>query len=868
MTRWTDRVRREVLPNGLTVLVQRDTSAPVASVVTHVKAGFFDEPDRWQGISHVLEHMFFKGTQRRGPGDVARETKAAGGYLNAGTGYDHTSYYVVLPASGLATAIDIQADALRNSVIDPEELARELQVIIQEANRKLDSPGSVAGETLNEVMFDRHRIRRWRIGHETTLASFTQDDVLGYYRSRYVPGRTIVSIVGDIDENVALDLAREAYGEWSGDPGVIDPSPEEPPHQEIRSRTLRGDVTHTHLAFGWRAVKPLDPDAAALDLAASILGMGRGSWLYRALRETGLVTAIGSYFYAPTELGIFEVAAEAEPERMEEVVKGIAGQISRLATTGPDTDDLDRARTLLLTRWARRLEPMDGRASAIAEAEALKHYTYLDEEYEALAAVTPSQVREVAARYLKGDAVSGLAYHPTGRGGDLNNEFIAEAFRAAPSAVSIRVPVHVGAGGRPLQATQGRRTAGVYHVALPGADLLVRTKAGVPTVTLGVYFPRGRPEPSAQAGIGALALRSAVRGAGDLDAAGLAFGFERLGGSLGVSAASDWLGLSSSVLVDRMADAAQLLRLVVDEAAMADDDIIRERHLMLEEAGQIADDMFRFPFQLAFRAAFGDRGYGLPVSGLPGTLPKIEPAMVRDFMDATTRNRAAIVAVGDVDPEKAANLLASIFGDMPAAPLKPRALSQSWAVKSQPDIEIVERNKAQSAFAMAFPGPARNDVTRYAAEVWSAVASGLGGRLFESLRSRRSLAYTVMASSWQRGGAGAILTYIACAPERETEAREEMLKELDQFRQEPASPTELSQAVSYLAGQAEVSRQSAASVAGEIVESWLIGDGLEEMDDPGEMYRRVSAADIQQVARAYLDPDVRAEGVVRGKAVK
>jgi zinc protease len=142
--RWTAGVRREVLPNGVTLLVQEDRSAPVVAVVTHVKAGFFDEPDRWTGISHVLEHMFFKGTERRGVGAIARETKSAGGYLNASTSYDHTAYFTVLPASGLTEALDIQADALRHSVIDADELARELQVIIQEAKRKLDTPSSVA----------------------------------------------------------------------------------------------------------------------------------------------------------------------------------------------------------------------------------------------------------------------------------------------------------------------------------------------------------------------------------------------------------------------------------------------------------------------------------------------------------------------------------------------------------------------------------------------------------------------------------------------------------------------------------------------------------------------------------------------------
>jgi zinc protease len=167
---------------------------------------------------------------------------------------------------------------------------------------------------------------------------------------------------------------------------------------------------------------------------------------------------------------------------------------------------------------------------------------------------------------------------------------------------------------------------------------------------------------------------------------------------------------------------------------------------------------------------------------------------------------------------------------------------------------------------MLFPGPSRRDPRRHAAEVWAAVAGGLGGRLFESLRSRRSLAYTVIANSWQRGGAGALLTYIATAPEREAEAREEMLKELARFSSDEVSSQELSQAVNYLAGQSEVARQSAGSVLGEMIEAWLVGTGLEETTDPGQPYRQVTAEAVLEVAREFLVPEKRSEGVIRGSA--
>lgn len=864
---WTKDVHREVLPNGLTLLVQPDHSAPVVAVVTHVKAGFFDEPDHWTGISHVLEHMFFKGTPRRGVGAIARETKAAGGYLNAGTGYDHTSYFTVLPAHGLDTALDIQSDALRNSVVDADELARELQVIIQEAKRKRDTPGAVAQETLHEVMFDRHRIRRWRIGHEAHLAQLTRDDVLGYYRSRYVPERTIVAITGAIDLDQALKRAREAYGDWPSRPGALDRSPEEPPHSGVRARTLRGDITQAELVLGWPTVPALHQDAPALDLAAAVLGSGRGSLLYRALRESGIVTSVAAHNYSPTELGVFSIGTDLAPERVPEAIEKIAECVAGLTLVGPNVEELERARTLLTARWARRLEPMEGKGSALAGAEALEHVSFLDREYALLQEVEPEAVRQAAARYLQPDNVAAVAYLPEDEGADLTPGLLERSFAvtalrepAAPSPARRRVP--------PAVSAVGVRKAQVFHTALPGLDLLVRRKRGVPLVTLGLYGPRPDFDPPAQAGLAALTIRSSVRAAGDLDAGALAYAFERLGGTLSPSVTSDWLGFGTTVLSHHMAEAASLLNLVFTSPRLADSEVTTERSLLAMEAEQVADDMFRYPFQLGFAAAFGDRAYGLPVGGLPETVPSISPDHVRAWhARGLLAVRPVVVAVGDVDPEEASGTLAGVFRDYRSTenPRPPEALVPKVLGESS---RVVPREKAQTAFAMIFPGPRRRDPERHAADVWAAVASGLGGRMFEALRDRRSLAYTVLASSWQRGRAGALVTYIATSPEREEEARQAMLAELGQFRETLVSESELVQAVNFLAGQSEVSRQSAAALAGEMLEAWLIGNGLDDLEDPGAAYRSVTAEEVLRVARDNLNPLQRAEGIVRGTGIR
>src|SRR5207237_9682156 len=143
------------------------------------------------------------------------------------------------------------------------------------------TPGAVAQETLHEVMFDRHRIRRWRIGLQDELARLTRQDLMGYYRSRYVPQRTIVAITGALDADRTLELAHAAYADWPSAPGALDLSPDEPPRREVRARTLRGDVRQAALIMCWRTVPTLHEDSHSFDVAAAVSTADRGLWFVR-----------------------------------------------------------------------------------------------------------------------------------------------------------------------------------------------------------------------------------------------------------------------------------------------------------------------------------------------------------------------------------------------------------------------------------------------------------------------------------------------------------------------------------------------------------------------------------------------------------
>ncbi|MBA3672219.1 MAG: insulinase family protein, partial [Gemmatimonadaceae bacterium] len=316
-----DQITRTVLPNGLTVLIRRDDSAPVVAIVTYVRAGYFDETDDIVGIAHVLEHMYFKGTPRRAVGEIARETKAVGGYLNAATIYDHTVYYTVLPASGFVAGLDVQFDAYANSLIDGGELARELEVIVQEANRKLDNPGAVATETLFELLHDQHRIRRWRIGREDGLRTLDRDAMLRFYRNFYHPGNTVLTIVGDVDPGAALREVQQRYGALAaGSPQRV-PGPAHDEARGFRYREWSGDIGQTQLAFGWRTRPTLDAATPGLDMLATVLGGGRASRLYRALRERELASSVSAYNYTPTSIGVFVIHAETPAARAADAAR-------------------------------------------------------------------------------------------------------------------------------------------------------------------------------------------------------------------------------------------------------------------------------------------------------------------------------------------------------------------------------------------------------------------------------------------------------------------------------------------------------------------------------------------------------------------
>src|SRR5213595_1262700 len=330
------------LPNGLTVIVQEDHSAPVASVQAWCATGSVNEDEHiGAGLSHILEHMLFKGTRTRSTNAIAQKIQDVGGYINAYTSFDRTVFWIDVPKDGVATALDVLTDAMMNSTLPPEEYRKEQEVIRREFAMGMDDPDRMAGLLLFATAYQRTPYRFPVIGELEIYNQLTQEQVMQYYKTRYVPNNLTFIVVGDVDaEKVRQQLTElfKPYPEKSLKPVFI---PAEPPQLGLREVHQEFPTELTHFAMAWHIPEVTSPDVPALDLLSTILGEGRSSRLYRRVREeAGLAFRISAFSYTPGDPGLFGIDATLDPRKRDDAEKLILQIIAEVKQAGVTADEL------------------------------------------------------------------------------------------------------------------------------------------------------------------------------------------------------------------------------------------------------------------------------------------------------------------------------------------------------------------------------------------------------------------------------------------------------------------------------------------------------------------------------------------------
>ncbi len=354
--------RLTTLDNGLIVATDAMTTVETASVGVWVNAGTRHETAEINGISHMLEHMAFKGTRRRSAQGIAEEIEAVGGHLNAYTSREHTAYYAKVLKEDRALALDIIADILQHSTLDAGELAREQAVVVQEISQAIDTPDDIIFDHFQATAYPDQAVGRPVLGTADLVRGFTRDTLAHYMSAHYGPRRMVLTAAGNLDHDALVDEARALFTALPGD--------SLPPHDPARyaggDYREERDLEQVHLVLGFKGVPYDDPDFYAASVLSTLLGGGMSSRLFQEVREKrGLVYGIYSFLTSFNDGGLFSIYAGTGEDEAAEVLPVVCDEVMKV-THGVTADEVLRARAQLKASILMSLESSSSRCEQLA----------------------------------------------------------------------------------------------------------------------------------------------------------------------------------------------------------------------------------------------------------------------------------------------------------------------------------------------------------------------------------------------------------------------------------------------------------------------------------------------------------------------
>lgn len=819
--------QRWVLPNGLTIIVQEDHSAPVASVQVWCGTGSIDEDEHLgAGLSHILEHMLFKGTKTRTTNEFAQRIQDAGGYINAYTSFDRTVFWIDIPREGVPVALETLSDAMMNSTLPAAEYRKEQEVIRREFAMGYDDPDRMAGQQLFATAYQRHPYRLPVIGQLEVYNQLTQEQVMAYYKSRYVPNNLTFVVAGDVEGEAVrrqLDAFFKDYPEKSLKPVFI---PAEPPQLGRRELHQEFATELTRLSLAWHIPEITHPDVPALDLLSSILGDGRSSRLYRRVREdAGLAYGIAAFSYTPGDPGLLGIDATVEPAKREAVEALVLQIVDEIKATGVTDEEIAKAKKISLSHHLSTLTTMRGQASDLGSNWFLTRNLNFTRDYlAAVQKVEPDDIQRVAQKYLTDDNLSICSLNPKG------------SLRATTETV------------KPVSAGEIQK----FELA-NGLRLLVREDPRLPLVAMTAVFRGGllaeTPETN---GVTHLTAKVLLKGTTTRTAEEIADTIEAVGGSLHSDSGNNSFNVTLDVTQPDLRLGAELLADVLLHARIPETAVAREKQVQLAGIREEDEQMTSVARNAMRKALFGSHPYALRSKGSPASVADLTSKELLAFRDRFVVAKNGVISVfGNVKADEVKQLFEELFAAMPVGEL---ALTNAPAPEpiAAPVAVTEQREKAQGVIMVGYRGADMFSPDRHALELIDEASSDLGSRFFIRIRDQLGLAYYVGASQLQGLVPGLFAFYLGTDPQKVEKVKTELLDEIRKLGSEGLTEAELARAKKKIIGQQQISNQSNDSFGYVTALDELYGLGFAHYKSLEEEISAVTLADVKRVTAKYF----------------
>lgn len=833
-------VKLVTLENGLTIITREDHSAPVVSAQAWAMTGSIHE-GRWlgAGLSHVLEHMLFKGTTTRAGSRIDQEVQEAGGYMNAYTSFDRTVYHIDVPNTGARVAIDILCDIMQNAALPPEELAKELDVIRREMDMGQDDPGRRSGRRLFETAYTKSPYRNTVIGYLDIFNELKPEDIRGYYIERYAPNNVFYVVTGDVKHEDIVAQIREAYAKTKAralPPMVLPVEPRQTAAREIIEESAI-ELGHVHIA--WHIPEVRHPDVPILDVLAVLLGSGRSSRFYQEIREKqGLVHYADAWTYNPGNPGLFGISAMVDAEKFIPARDALFVELEKLKTTLVAEAELEKAVKQFVSATLSARKTMQGQAQDLGGNWIAAGDLNFSQRYlAAVKRITPAELQRVACQYLTPENRTLYALLPTG---------------ATPPVNTVAETTTDGA---------------IQKFTLPnGLKLLIKEDHRLPFVEFRSVFQGGvLAEDPINNGITQILARLLVKGTTTRSAEQIAREIESVGGSLDSYGGNNSFGVNAEVLSSDFTTALNLIADVILNPTFPTAQLEREREVQMAGIRSNKDDLLKSAFKAMRQELFGHVSYGLDSLGTEETLAALDSTKVTAFYRQLAIPTNCVLAIfGDVDTAATKAAVEQAFG--------------SWSAKNEsqttkgfqfpqnaaraPRRITDSREKKQAVVVIGFPGTTMDASDRQAMELLQEACSDLGSRLFLRIREKLGLAYYVGAQNLLGLTPGYFAFYAGTEPAKAAQVEAEMFKEVELLRTECLTEEELRRSKSKIIGQRKISRQELGGLASTTALDELYGLGYANSYAEDARIEAVTIADVRAVAQKYLRPEAAVISVI------
>lgn len=819
---------RHLLPCGLTVILDPNPSAPVVSAQIWIEAGSRRERQHaGGGISHLLEHMVFKGTKSFDCSELAQSVQEKGGHWNAYTSFDRTVYYI----DGPDTSADFFLQALTELVFFPtfpeEDFETEKDVIRREIDMGNDDPDSVGSQLLFSTAFQYDHRRFPVIGYLDRFNRITHEDMVAYHADRYRPANSFLVLSGNFESEAILAKLTELTAEIANLPvdEFFDSTETRAPGRRLARQSFATPLSH--LSLSWPIPTNTDSDCPALELLAQAIGGGVSSPLYQRFREeTGLTHHIGVWAWTPKDPpGLFAISAEVDTEKRDQVESEILAELPTLVARLTEAD-LAKAYRQIVAAQFRSLTTASGRASDLGSNwHEARNLDFTRDYLTSLEKVTLGQVKEVAGKYLRDDLLSVTSLDPEV---EPERDF----------------QVLTGAAAEPV----------TEHTLSNGQRVLLKRDTRIPAIYLQNPFMAGLPsETMAKAGLGQLHASNFLKGTTQQNALDFNRSLESLGARLRLSTGNNTSLLSGFCLSIDFAEFLALAGESLRSPLFPEESLQREKAAQLAAIQEAKEDPARMAFYHLRQHLFGEQHYGIPKLGLEETVAALTRAdlLAHHEQAFTARNSVLSLSGALPDEETTLALLEENLASLPSG----KALSFAPDTAHIPFTTGEQRHqldREQAVLAMAVPGLSFDSPDTVAAELLQEHTSNMAGPLFSRIREELGLAYYVSSSQFHGLGTGMFATYLGTAPDQLDLAQRELTATLESIRERGLSVEELERARTATLSSHALDEQSLSSQARQNALDSLLGLGLDHSEKSLQQLRTISREEVNTFTQDLL----------------